>query len=158
MSFKERIVEDLKNAMKSGDRQTVSTLRMVRAKILNKEVSLRTLKGKNYQLSDKETLDVISSYAKQCHQSLDSYRNGGRHDLVAKEEEELRILQLYLPKQLSKKEIEVLLDQIIEKTGAVSLRDIGPIMKALMIEIAGAADGKFVSKIVQRRLTGQEKT
>ena len=141
--------------MKSGERQTVSVLRMINAKILDQEVGLRRKKGREYQLSDEETVGVISVYAKQCHQSIDSYRKGGRQDLVTQEEEELRILQLYLPKQLSEAEIEVLLDQVIKETGAGSPKDMGLVMKALMPEVKGAADGKMVNEIVRRRLAGQ---
>lgn len=155
MSLKERITADMKSAMKSGERQTVGVLRMINAKILEKEVELRREKGREYQLSDEETVGVISDYAKQCRQSIDSYRKGGRQDLVAQEEEELRILQLYLPERLSEAEIEALLDQVIKETGAASPKDMGLVMKALMPKVKGAADGKMVNEIVRRRLAGQ---
>ncbi len=154
MSLTERISSEIKTALKSGDHNTVSVLRMVRAKILEKEVELRTQKGRDYQLNDEETVGVILSYAKQRRQSIDSYRQGGRDDLVAQEEAELLVLQRYLPKPLSEEELEELVDQAISETGASGPQDIGMVMKALMPKVKGAADGKLVSEMVRRKLAG----
>jgi uncharacterized protein YqeY len=144
----------MRSALKSGDRHTVSVLRMVKAKILEREVELRSKKGRDYQLNDEETVEVISSYAKQRRQSIESYRQAGREDLAAQEQSELNILQHYLPKQLSEEEIEALVDQVISQTGASGPRDMGAVMKALMPQVKGAADGRMVNEIVRRRLTG----
>ncbi len=155
MSLKERIASDIKAAMKSGHHNTVSALRMVSAKILDKEVEHRSQKGRDYQLTDEETVEVISSYAKQRRQSIDSYRQGGREDLVAQEESELRLLQQYLPKQLSEEEIEAMVEKAIAETEASGPQDIGIVMRALMPRVKGAVDGKLVNEIVRRRLTAQ---
>ncbi len=127
---------------------------MVRAKILEKEVEFRSQKGRDYQLNDEETVGVILSYAKQVRQSIDSYRQGGRTDLVAQEEAELPILQRYLPKQLSGEELEGMVDEAISETGASGPKDIGIVMKALMPKVQGAVDGKLASEIVRQKLTG----
>ena len=154
MSLKERISSEIKTAMKSGDRNTVSVLRMVNAKILEKEVELRSKKGRDYQLNDEEAIGVILTYAKQRRQSIDSYREGGRDDLAAQEESELLILQQYLPKQLSEEEVEAMVEQAISETGANGPQDMGRVMKALMPKVKGAVDGKLLSEMVQRKLTG----
>ena len=152
MSLKERISSEIKTAMKSGDRNTVSVLRMVNAKILEKEVELRSKKGRDYQLNDEEAVGVILTYAKQRRQSIDSYREGGRDDLAAQEESELLILQQYLPKQLSEEEVEAMVEQAISETGASGPQDMGTVMKALMPKVKGAVDGKLLSEMVQRKL------
>ncbi len=152
MSLKERITSEIKTAMKSGDRNTVSVLRMVNAKILEKEVELRSKKGRDYQLNDEEAVGVILTYAKQRRQSIDSYREGGREDLAAQEEAELLILQQYLPKQLSEEEVEAMVEQAISETGASGPQDMGRVMKALMPKVKGAVDGKLLSEMVQRKL------
>jgi len=152
MSLKERISSEIKTAMKSGDRNTVSVLRMVKAKILEKEVALRSKKGRDYQLNDEEAVGVILTYAKQRRQSIDSYREGGRDDLAAQEESELLILQQYLPKQLSEEEVEAMVEQAISETGASGPQDMGTVMKALMPKVKGAVDGKLLSEMVQRKL------
>ena len=152
MSLKERIAEDIKKAMKAGERDTVGALRMVSSRILEKEVELRADKGKDYQLTDDETVAVISSYAKQRHQSIESYRQGGRDDLVAKEEAELALLQEYLPRQLTEREIETLVDEVIAETGAAGPAEMGKVMGALMPRVKGQADGKLVNEIVRRKL------
>ena len=154
MSLKERISSEIKTAMKSGDRNTVSVLRMVKAKILEKEVALRSKKGRDYQLKDEEAVGVILTYAKQRRQSIDSYREGGREDLAVQEESELLILQQYLPKQLSEEEVEAMVEQAISETGASGPQDMGTVMKALMPKVKGAVDGKLLSEMVQRKLAG----
>lgn len=152
MNLKERISVDTKQALKSGDKQRVSVLRMVTSKILEKEVELRTKKGRDYKLDDDETIEVITSYAKQRRQSIDSYRDAGREDLAANEENELHLLQEYLPKQLSEAEIEAFVDEAIAETGATSAKDLGNVMRALMPKVKGAADGKVVNQIVRKKL------
>jgi len=154
MSLKSRIASDAKEALKAGDRTKVSVLRMVSAKILEKEVELRASKGRDYSLDDEETVGVIVSYAKQRKQSIDSYRQAEREDLAVQEETELEILQQYLPQQLSEEEIEALVEQAIQETGASSPSDMGTVMRVLMPKLKGAADGKLVNSIVRQKLTG----
>ena len=153
MTIKKRIAADLKSAMKAGEKTKVSVLRMLNAQILDREVQLRSQKGRDYQLGDGETVEVIAGYAKQRRQSIASYQEGGRSDLVAQEESELVILQEYLPKQLSEEEVEALVEEAIRKSGASGLKEMGAVMKVLMPEVKGAADGKVVSETVRRKLS-----
>jgi uncharacterized protein YqeY len=154
MSLKVRITSDITQALKKGDRTKVSVLRMVKARILEKEVELRSSKGRDYSLSDEETIGVITTYAKQRKQSIEAYRQAEREDLATQEEKELAILQNYLPKQLSESEIEALVDGAIQETGASSPNDMGNVMRVLMPRLKGAADGKVVNSIVRQKLTG----
>ncbi|MFH1965144.1 MAG: GatB/YqeY domain-containing protein [Acidobacteriota bacterium] len=152
MSLKEKISSDAITALRQKDKVTLDVLRMVKSKILELEVKLRTKKGRDYQLSDEETLEVITSYAKQRKQSIDSYTEAGRQDLADQEKNELEILNQYLPKQLSREEVEKLVDEALAETGASSMQDIGKVMKALMPKLKGAADGKTVNELVRSKL------
>lgn len=154
MDLKARITSDIKQALKGGDRTKVSALRMVSARILEKEVELRSSKGRDYSLNDEETTSVITTYAKQRRQSIKSYRQAEREDLAAQEAKELEILQEYLPKQLSESEIETLVEEAILEAGASSPTDMGNVMRVLMPKLKGAADGKVVNGIVRHKLSG----
>lgn len=149
MSIKETIINDLKAAMKSGDKDRLSVLRMIKAKILETEVELRTKKGRDYQLNDDEMIDVLSRYAKQRRESIEKYKEAGRNELAEKEEAELKIVQDYLPKQLSTEEITRIVKDAIAKSGAASPKDMGKVMQLVVPETKGAADGKVVSQIVR---------
>ena len=152
MSLKERISSEIKTAMKSGDRDTVSVLRMVKAKILEKEVEFRSKKGRDYQLNDEEAVGVILTYAKQRRQSIDSYREGGREDLAAQEEAELTILNEYLPKQMTREEIIEAARLIIEQTGAQGIGDKKKVMPKLITQLKGKADGREINAAVTELL------
>jgi uncharacterized protein YqeY len=152
MNLKERIAADTREAMKARNTIVVSVLRMLSAKVLEKEVELRSSKGRDYQLNDEETVAVISAYAKQRRQSIESYRKAGRDDLVMKEKEELEILQKYLPSQLSEKEIEHVVEEAIKETGATGPKDMGQVMRAVMPKLRGAADGATVNSMVRQKL------
>ncbi len=152
MDLRSRLQQDTKTALKAGDKLVLSTLRMLKSKILEREVELRSEKGRDYHLNDEETIEVISSYAKQRRQSIESYRQGGREDLVEKEQQELSVVERYLPAQLDEDALEALVDRSIEETGALSLKDLGKVMKTVMSEAKGAADGKLVNQIAKRRL------
>jgi uncharacterized protein YqeY len=156
MDLRSRLQQDMKAALKSGDKVVLSTVRMLQSKILEREVELRTTKGRDYHLNDEETIEVISSYAKQRRQSIESYLQGGRDDLVRNEQQELQVVERYLPAQLDESELEALVDRSIEETGARSLKDLGKVMKAVMAEARGAADGKIVNQIAKRRLLEQQ--
>ena len=152
MNLRERIKDDTTSALKAGDRTTVGVLRMVSARILEREVELRSEKGKDYQLNDDETVEVITSYAKQRRQSIDSYREAGREDLASREEGELEILQQYLPRQLSEEEIEKLIEEAVAEVGAEGPQQMGQVMRVVMPKLKGAADGKLVNALVRKRL------
>lgn len=153
MSLKEQISSDIKNALKAGEKERLSVLRMVNSRVLEKEVELRTSKGRDYKLNDDEVIDVITSYAKQRRQSIESYRSGGREDLAAKEEMELEILQDYLPAQLSEEEVSRIIDEAIAETGASSPKDMGTVMRVVMPRLKGASDGKVVNALVRQKLS-----
>ena len=155
-SLKQRIEDDIKTAMKAGDKLRLSALRMVKAKMMEAEVALRGKKGRDYQLEDAEAAQCLSTSAKQRKDSIDSFRQGGREDLVKAEEAELAIIQEYLPKQLGSEEITRIAREAIAATGATSPRDMGAVMKAVMPQVKGAADGKEVSRIISELLGGKQ--
>jgi uncharacterized protein YqeY len=155
MSIKSKLDEDLKAAMKARDALRLNCLRMLKSKILEKEVELRVKRGVDYLLSDDEVIEVASSYAKQRRDSIESYRKGGREDLAAKEEAELAIIEDYLPQQLSREEIEEIVRRAIEESGAASIKDMGAVMKVVMPQVKGRADGKAVNQIVRDELSPQ---
>ncbi|HET6373318.1 MAG TPA: GatB/YqeY domain-containing protein [Candidatus Polarisedimenticolia bacterium] len=155
MSLKQRITDDLKAAMKSGDRDRLEALRMIKARILEAEVDQRAAKGREYELSDPEAIQVIAAYAKQRRDSIDSYRQAGREDLASKEEAELAMVREYLPAQLSADEVRRIVKEAIDASGASSPKDMGAVMKLVMPKVKGAADGKLVNQIVGELLAGK---
>lgn len=152
MTIYERILADMKKAMKGQEKQRLGVLRMLKAKILEKEVELRGKHGLDYHLNDQEAIDVLSAYAKQRRQSIQSYREANREDLASREEAELAVVQEYLPRQLTEEAIERLVEEAIAESGATGIKDLGLVMKVLMPKVKGAADGKLVNEIVRRKL------
>ena len=152
MSIKQQILDDLKAAMKARDKERVGVLRMVRAKMQEAEVAARADRGVDYELEDEGATQVLSSYAKQRRDSIESYEKGGRDDLAAKERAELAIVQGYLPEQLGEAEIEAFVREAIAESGATSPKQMGVVMQAAMPRVEGRADGKAVSRIVRRLL------
>lgn len=152
MSIKQRLVDDVKSAMKAREQLRLDCLRMLRAKILEREVALRGEKGRGYELTDEEAIAVIAAYGKQRRDSIDSYRAAGRDELAAKEQAELEILSAYLPRQLSEDELRSMIREAIAEAGASSAREIGAVMKLLMPRVQGAADGKLVNRMVRELL------
>ncbi len=149
MSLKDKLTEDLKQAMRQGDELGRSTLRLVMAAIKNAEIEKRR------ELEEGELLAIIAKEAKQRHESIDQFERGGRQDLVDREEAELQILLAYLPEQLSREEIEAQARQIIEEVGATSPAQMGQVMRQLMPLMQGKADGKLVSQVVKELLAGR---
>jgi uncharacterized protein YqeY len=152
MSLRQRLMDDMKTAMKQGDKRRVGCLRMLRSRLLEREVALRPEKGPDYEIEDPEATAVIATYAKQRRESIESYRAGGRPDLADNEEAELQIIQDYLPEQLSEERIREVVREVIEQSGASSAKDMGGVMKLVMARLRGAADGKLVSQIVRESL------
>lgn len=150
MSLQEQLVNDMKEAMKSGDSLKVSTIRMLKAAIKNKEIEKG---GTSYKLSDKETLEVIVTAIKQRKDSIEQFTKGQRLDLAEKEKKELEILQAYMPPQMSDEDVKAEVKKAIAETSASSQKDMGKVMKVLMPRIAGRADGAVVNRIV-RELIG----
>ena len=147
MSLYDTIDSDLKSALKSKDSIRLSTLRMVRTALKNKEVELRR------KLDEPEILRIFAQQAKQHKDSIEQYERGGRHDLADKEKQELAILESYLPSQLGEEELRSVIKAIIAETGASGVKDIGKVMKEAMVRLAGKADGKIVNKIVKDLLS-----
>lgn len=136
----------MKLAMKSQDKFRLSVIRMVRAAIQNVEID------KKVELSDDEVLVVLNREVKQRNDSLQEFKNANREDLASKTEREIAILMEYMPQQLSREELEVLVQEAVTETGASSKKDMGKIMQYLMPKIQGRADGKLVNQIVQQYL------
>ena len=154
MSLKERIALDMKAAMKSGDKDRVGVLRMLRARILESEVASRTTQGRDHEATDAEVVDSIASYAKQRRDSIEAYRQAGREDLASREEAELRIVQEYLPRALTDDEIRAVVREAVAASGAKSPKDMGAVMKLVMPKVKGSADGKKVQDVVKELLAG----
>ena len=154
MSIKKRLDTDMKDAMKKGDQQRLGCIRMLKSKLQEREVALRSKYGTDYLITDEEALSVISTYAKQRRDSIESYRKGGRDDLVAAEEAELAIVTDYLPRQLSADELRGMIQEAITESGAQTIKDLGQVMRLVVPQTKGAADGKLVNQLVRELLTG----
>lgn len=149
MSLKDKLTEDLKQAMRQGDKQRRSTLRLLMAAIKNAEIDKRR------ELDKGELLAVIAKEARQRRESIAEFEKGGRQDLVNREKAELQVLLAYLPEQLSREEIEAEAQQIIEEVGATSPAQMGQVMRQLMPLMKGRADGKLVNQVVKELLAGK---
>ena len=158
MSVKKRLDTDMKDAMKKRDQQRLGCIRMLKSKLQEREVALRSKHGTDYLITDEEALSVISTYAKQRRDSIESYRQGGRDDLVAAEEAELAIVTDYLPRQLSADELRGMIQEAITESGAQSIKDLGQVMRLVVPKTKGAADGKLVNQLVRELLGGKEGT
>ncbi|MFQ5700750.1 MAG: GatB/YqeY domain-containing protein [Acidobacteriota bacterium] len=154
-SLRQRIDEDLRGAMKAGDKTRLGVLRLIKTKMLEAEVALRAGKGRDYQLEDAEANRVLAICAKQRRDAIESFEKGGRDDLVAAERAELAILREYLPEQLTTEQITRIVQEAIASTGAASPRDIGAVMKVAMPRMKGAADGRTVNRIASSLLAGK---
>lgn len=146
MSIKEKLMQDLKAAMKSHDKIKKDTITMVRAAIKQIEVDKRV------DLSDEEVIDIISKQYKERVSSIDEFKRGGRDDLVAQTEEEIKIILEYLPKQLTDEELEDIIKEAIEKLSITSKKQIGELMKEVMPKVKGKTDGKKVNSIASKYL------
>ncbi len=150
MGVKERIQQDMKAALREGDKERLSALRMVMAAIKNKEIEL---KKADAGLTDEEVWGVLSSEIKKRRDAAEQYARGGRDDLARKEEEEIAVLQQYLPEQMDEDEIRALAREVITAVGAGSVKDMGKVMKELMPKVAGRAEGRVVSRVVKEELS-----
>lgn len=146
MSIKEKLMQDLKTAMKSHDRLRKDTITMVRAAIKQVEVDKRV------ELGDEEILDIISKQYKERVSSIEEFKRGGRDDLVSQTEEEIKILLEYLPKQLTDEEIEEIVKEAISELSITSKNEMGKLMKEVMPKVKGKADGKKVNSIASKYL------
>jgi len=147
MSLEERLVEEMKQAMKSSDKLRLSTIRMIRSGLKNKEIELRK------KLEDEDIIKVIQVMVRKGEESVEQFQAGGRIDLVEKETREIEILKSFLPQPLSQEEILKIIDQSIQETQASSPKDIGKVMKSVIPKIGGKADGKLINQLVKERLS-----
>ena len=146
MSLKERVTEDMKSAMRSGDKERLATIRLILAATKQKEVDERIT------LDDGQVLSVIEKMVKQRKESIAQFEAGGRADLVAKENAELAVLTAYLPAQLADAEVDGLIAQAIAATGATSMKDMGKVVAQVKTAAAGRADMGAVSARVKAKL------
>lgn len=147
MRILEKIENDFKGALKKRDAITISTLRMLKADLHNKEIE-----NKGKPLEDAQVYKVVARQVKQHQESIEQFKQGKREELVEKETKELAILKEYLPEQLSCEEITNVVKKIIAEVGAVGVADFGKVMKLAVLKFKGKADGKLVSQIVSDQL------
>ena len=151
MNLSERVDSDLKTAMREKNATKLGVLRMRKAAVTNATIEKG---GADSKLTDAEASQVIRKQVKQRQDSIESSEKGGRAELAAKEKEELSILQSYLPQGMSADEISKVVRETIAEVGASSKAQMGAVMKALQVKVAGRADGKTLSAEVQRQLSG----
>ena len=144
--LKEKLMEDLKNSMKEKNNLRKNVVQMVRAAILQIE------KDKGIEVDDGKILEIIAKEVKSKKDALVDFEKGGREDLIAQTNEEIAILQEYLPKQLSHDELVEKVKEAISKIGATSMKDMGAVMKEAKAEIGTAADGKSINEVVKELL------
>ena len=148
MSLKERIISDMTAAMKDRDAARLSTLRMVKASVMNREIE------KGGDLTDEELTKAMQSLVKQRRDSIEQYEKAGRQELADKERAEIEVIESYLPQAATREEIEQAVVAAISETNATSMRDMGAVMKAVQARLAGRnADGRTVSEIVKTKLS-----
>lgn len=146
MQLRERLQAEMKQAMKSRDALRLSAIRMVLSSVKNRDIEFRR------ELNDAEITETIATLCKQRRESIRLFKEAGRQELVDKEEAELKLMQEFLPQQLTREELEALVDKAIAETSATSGKDMGKVMKALVPNVSGRADGKLVSEVVKEKL------
>lgn len=144
MGLKEELEQEYKTALKAGEKLKVSTLRMLKAALRNKEIE----EGRG--LTTQEELRVVQMLVKQREESIEAYRAGGRQDLADQEAEEAKILEAYLPQQLSEEQLERLVQDVLEEHGATSLKEAQPLTRLVLERAEGRAEGKRVQQVLQR--------
>lgn len=145
--LKEKLLEDLKNSMKEKNVVRKNVVQMIRAAILQKE------KDNQIELSDEEIMQIIAKEAKTRKDALPDYEKSGREDLIKEVKEEIAIIEEYLPKQLTKEEILPIIQEIINKKGASSIKDMGKVMGEAKKQLGVSADGKTISECVKELLS-----
>ena len=144
--IKEKLMDDLKTAMREKDEIKKNTVQMVRAAILQIE------KDKGITVEDEKIVEIIAKEVKGKKDALVDFEKGGREDLVSQTNQEISILQEYLPKQLSKEEIKLEVEKVIKQLGATSMKDMGIVMKEAKAKIGAAADGRAINEVVKELL------
>ena len=147
MALKDRITEDMKSAMRAGDKDRLGAIRLILAAVKQREVDERIT------LDDSQVLAVLDKMLKQRRESIAQFQSGGREDLAAKEAAEISILQTYLPAQLSEAELDALIGEAIAATGAASVKDMGKVMGVVKAKAQGRADMSVVSARIKAKLS-----
>jgi uncharacterized protein len=147
MTLEEKILNDFKEAMKSRDALKVSVLSFLRS-----QLSYLVLEKKKKTLDDPDCIGAIKKLIKQHQDSIEQFNSGNRADLADKEAKELEILKAYLPQEMSVDDLKKIVDEEIISSGAIGIKDMGKVIKAVMAKTAGAADGKMVSEMVKEKL------
>jgi uncharacterized protein YqeY len=147
MALKDRITEDMKAAMRAGEKDRLGTIRLILAAIKQREVDERIV------LEDPQVFAVLEKMVKQRKESITQFESGGRADLVAKERAELAIVQAYLPSQLSDAELDALIAEAVASTGAASIKDMGKVMGVVKAKAQGRADMSAVSARIKQKLS-----
>jgi uncharacterized protein len=148
MALKDRITEEMKNAMRAGEKERLATIRLILSAIKQREVDERI------QLDDTQVLAVIEKMVKQRKESIAQFEAGGRADLVAKEQAEMTVLQTYLPTQMTDAEVDGLIAEAIASTGAASIKDMGKVMGVVKSKAQGRADMAVVGTRIKQKLSG----
>jgi uncharacterized protein YqeY len=148
MTIQDRLAEAMKAAMRAKDADRLSAIRMMRSAIKNREIDARQA------LPEQEVIGVLSTLVKQRRESAEAFRQGGREELAAKEEQELSVIQEFLPSQLGEEEIRAIVAAAIAEAGALSMKDMGKVMKIVTAKTTGRADGRWVSDQVKAQLGG----
>ena len=147
MSLHDRLIEDLKLATKARDQLRMDVIRMIKAAVMNKEMEIKK------DLDDVEMSRVMTTMIKQRRESVEQFEKGNRTELAAKERQEIAILESYLPQALSPDQLSAVVEGVIRETGARSLKEMGAVMKAVMLRVAGQpVDGKQISDLVRAKL------
>lgn len=145
-NLKQKLADDLKQAMKDGDKVKRSAIRLLMAAINNTEITRRA------PLEDADILGIITKEVRQRRESIEAFKQGNRQDLVAQEEAELAILQEYLPQQMTREEVAEAARRVIEEVGALGLGDKGKVMPKLIAQLKGRADGQEINAVVSELL------
>jgi uncharacterized protein YqeY len=147
MSLKEKILADMKTAMKGREEKRLGALRFLQAAVKNREIELRP-----NEITDQDILGVIKKMAKQRQESIEQFEKGGRQEMADAEKFELTVLEEFLPTQMSKEQVEDVVKKVIADLSATTIKQMGAVMKEVTARTAGAADGKLVSEIVKSKL------
>ncbi len=147
MNIDEKVNGEMVSAAKAKDQVRLSAIRMMKAAMQNREIDLKR------KLNEVEFLQLLSSMVKQRKDSIDQFRKGGREDLVEKEEAQLKVIQSFMPQQMSEEDVVREIEAAIREVGAVSVKDMGKVMKVLMPKLTGKADGKIVGEKVKEKLS-----
>lgn len=148
MELREKITADVKSAMIAKDSLKLNTLRFLQSAIKNKEIDSRP-----NPITADDVMGVIKKLVKQRKESIEQYQAAGRQDLADQESAELKVMEVYLPAQMSKEQVEKLVTEVIQVTGAKTIKDMGTVMKETMARSGGAADGKTISEIIKSKLS-----